>query len=157
MGLIFVLSQMLSGLGRFVANKVFKFPRGTNLSSYTQLYTAFFLSATFHFAGEFTYERRFVYRSFKFFLLQAVAITFEDFIIYAVKRTLLWMGIERDPGDGGGYRVGVVVRTVGYIWVVMWFCWTLPIYIDEASVAGFYQRDRKPIAQYLFNSWKRWA
>ena len=46
--------QMLAELGRLVANKVFKFSRGTGRSSYTQLYVAFFLSAVFHFVGEFT-------------------------------------------------------------------------------------------------------
>ena len=41
---------MFAGLGRLVANKFLKFPRGTNRSSYTQLYVAFFLSALFHFS-----------------------------------------------------------------------------------------------------------
>ena len=69
---------MLTGLGRLVANKVFKFPWGTGRLSYTQLYAAFFLSAVFHFAGEFTYERGVVYQ---FFILQAATITLEDFVI----------------------------------------------------------------------------
>ena len=79
---------MLAGLGRLIANKLVKFPRGTNLSSYTQLYVAFSLSGLLHFSGDFVYEKRIVSRSFKFFLLQAVAITFEDLVIYITKRLL---------------------------------------------------------------------
>ena len=60
---------MLAGLGKLVANKISKFPRGTNLSSYTQLYVAFFLSAILHFSGDFAYEKRITSRSFRLFLL----------------------------------------------------------------------------------------
>ena len=148
---------MLTGLGRLVANKMFKFPRGTNLSSYTQLYVAFFLSAVFHFAGEFTYERRIVYRSFKFFILQAVAITLEDFVVYLSKRFLLQRGIKFSPGGADECWTEAVVRVVGYCWVILWFCLTLPVYVDEASAAGFYKTDRGSIAQFLFDARLSWT
>jgi hypothetical protein len=148
---------MLSGFGRLVANKFLKFPRGTNLSSYTQLYVAFLMSAVFHFAGEFMYERRMVYRSFKFFPLQAVAITLEDFIIFIAKRLLLKRGIKLNPGNSDESWAEAVVRVVGYCWVTLWFCLTLPGYIDGASLAGNYTADRGPIARFLFDRWKLWA
>ena len=148
---------MLAGLGRLVANKFLKFRRGTNLSSYAQLYVAFFLSAVFHFAGEFTYERRIVYRSFKFFLLQAVAITLEDFFIYLSKRLLLLCGMRLNPGSTDETWVGAVVRVVGYCWVIIWFCLTLPVYVDEAIAAGFYQSDRGHISQFLYDTWRQLA
>ncbi|KAF9780806.1 hypothetical protein BJ322DRAFT_1081825 [Thelephora terrestris] len=149
---------MLSGPGKLVANKILRFPRGTNLSSYTQLYVAFFLSAVFHFGGEFMYERRMVYRSFKFFPLQAVAITLEDFIIFIAKHLLLKRGIKLNPGNPDESWAEAVVRVVGYCWVTLWFCLTLPGYIDGASLAGNYTMDRLPIAQFLFDRWKpSWA
>jgi hypothetical protein len=146
---------MLSGLGKLVANKILRFPRGTNLSSYTQLYFAFFMSAVFHFAGEFMYERRMVYRSFKFFPLQAVAITFEDFIIFIAKRLVLPKRFN--PGNHNESWAEAVIRVVGYCWVILWFCLTLPGYIDGASLAGNYTADRGPIARFLFDRWKLWA
>lgn len=148
---------MLSGLGKLVSNKIFKFPRGTNRSSYTQLYVAFFLSAVFHFAGEFTYERRIVSRSFKFFMLQALAITLEDFVIYISKRLLLQAGLKFNPGKANESWAEAAVRVMGYCWVVLWFCATLPIYVDEASARGFYKSDRGLTARFLSDAWQRWA
>ena len=145
------------GLGRLVANNFLKFPRGSNLSSYTQLYVAFFLSGLLHFAGDFMIERRMVYRSFKFCLLQAVVITFEDFVIYIAKRLLRWRGIELKPGKVDKSWVEVVVRVIGYCWVALWYCLTLPTWQDELSPVGFNSSDRGPITQFLLDAWKRWA
>lgn len=143
------------GLGRLTANKLLKFPRGTNGSSYIQLYLAFFMTAIFHFAGDFMYEKRLVSRSFKFFLLQAVAITFEDFVIYLAKRFLPQSGIESKPGNAGWSWGGAVVRVIGYCWVLIWFCLTVPVWMDEANAAGFGAVDRGPIAQFLVDTWKQ--
>ena len=148
---------MFAGLGKLVANKFLKFPRGTNRSSYAQLYIAFFLSGLLHFAGDFMIEKRMVYRSFKFFLLQAVGITFEDFVIYIAKRLLRWRGIEFKPGKADESWAEAVVRVVGYCWVTLWFYWTLPMWLDELSALGFSRQDRKPIAQFLLDTLKRWA
>ena len=105
---------MLGGLGKLVANRFFGFPRGTNLSSYTQVYVAFFLSGLLHSSGDFMIEKRMVSRSFKFFLLQAVIITLEDFVIYVAKRLLRQVGVELKPGKPGESWAEGVVRAVGY-------------------------------------------
>ena len=152
-----MLVQMFSGLGRLVANKFLKFPRGTNRSSYTQLYIAFFLSGVVHFAGEFMCEKRFVSRSFIFYSIQAVAITFEDFVIYVAKRLLLWRGTKLNPGGPDESWAEVAVRVIGYCWVTLWFCFTMPGYLDEASRWGYYHTDRRPIARFLADAWGRWA
>ena len=148
---------MFAGLGRVTANKFLKFPRGSNRSSYTQLYVAFFLSGVLHFSGDFMFEKRMVYRSFNFFLLQAVAITFEDFIIYIAKRLLSRQGIELKPGKVGESWAEVAVRVTGYYWVILWFCFALPIWQDGLNVAGFSSNDRGPITQFLLDTWKRRA
>ena len=103
------------------------------------------------------YERQMVYRSFKFFPLQAVAITFEGFIIFIANRFLLQRGIKLNPGNPNKSWVEVTIRAVGYCWVILWFCWTLPGYIDGGSLAGCYVTDRLPIAQFLFDRWSLWA
>ena len=147
---------MLSGVGKFVANDVLKFPRGTNLSSYTQLYVGFLMSGIIHSLGDYLAERRVVLRSIKYFLLHAMAITFEDIVIYVAKRSLLLVGIKLTPGKLDGTRIGAIVRVVGYCWVILWFSWASPILQDGLSALGFNTMDRKPLAQFLFNAWERW-
>lgn len=148
---------MFTGLGKLVANKVLKFPRGTNRSSYTQLYVAFLLSGAIHSSAEFMLQRRLVYRSFTFFLLQAVAITFEDAVIYTAKRFLFSRGTELKPGKADESWAEVVLRGGGYCWVTLWFCLTLPAWIDETSATGFNNTDIRPIAQFILDARKRWV
>ena len=142
---------MFVWLGRLIANDFLGFPRGTNLSSYTQLYVDFFLSAILHFSGDFVIEKRIVTRSFEFCLLQAVAITFEDLVIYTAKRLL------RRGGNLDGPWMIVIVRAVGYCWVTLWLSLTLPIALDGLSVLGIGSADRRPISQFLLNKWNQWA
>ena len=148
---------MAGGLGKFVANKVLKFPRGTNRSSYTQLYVCFFLSGLLHCSGDFMLEKRIVYRSFKFFLLQAVVITFEDFVIYLAKRSLHRGGIELKLGKADESWGGAVLRVIGYCWVTVWACLSFPIFLDGLSAVGWSSADRGLITQFLLNEWKRRA
>ena len=103
------------------------------------------------------FEKRMVYRSFKFFLLQAAAITFEDLVIYIAKSLLRWGGIELKPGKADESWAEAVVRVAGYCWVTLWFCWTLPMWIDEANTVGIGSVDRGPITQFLLDTWERWA
>jgi len=151
----FRVEQMLSWFGRLVANKLFKFPRGTNPSSYTQLYVAFFLSGLLHSSGDFVFEKRITSRSFKFFLLQAAGITLEDFVIYIAKSFLRRGGIGRKPGKADEPRTGVIVKVVGYCWVTLWLCLTLPVWQDELNALGFSSTDRGPIARLLLNRWNQ--
>lgn len=149
---------MLAGLGKLVANKILKFPNGTNRSSYTQLYIAFFLSAVIHFVGDFMFQKRVGYYSFKFFLLQAVAITFEDFVIYIGKRLLPRTGVKINPGRADESWAGAVVRIMGYCWVILWFCVTLPEWRDKTGVAGVNSsRAGSSISQFIVDTWKQWT
>ena len=102
------------------------------------------------------YEKQMVYRSFKFFLLQAAAITFEDLVIYMAKRFLI-RGIKLKPGGDDESRGGAVVRVLGYCWVILWFCLTLPAWLDGASAAGLHDTDRGPITQFVSDTWRKRA
>lgn len=148
------LRPTVAGLGRLVANKFFKFPPGTNRSSYVQLYVAFFVSGAIHSAADFTIDKRPVYRSLKFFLLQATVITFEGFLIHVTKRSLLQAGIQLKPGRVDESWVETVVKVFGYCWVILWLCLTVPVWMDGASAAGFNSTDRGPISQFLLDTWK---
>ena len=142
------------GLGRLVANNLLKFPRGTIWSFCTQLYLAFFLTGLIHFAGDIMVQQKLVYYSFKFFLLQAVAITFENFVIYITKRSLRRMGVELEAENVDGTWGGVVLRVIGYCWVTLWFCLTFPLWLDELNVKGFGNVNRAPITQFVLDTWK---
>ena len=148
---------MLSGWGKFVSNKIFKFPRGTNLSSYTQLYFGFFLSGIVHLLSDYALEKRIVSRSIKFFVLQAMAITFEDLVIYITKRLSLFQESKPASGKANGFWVKAVARVIGYCWVVLWLCFSLPIWLDELCVIGLYDTDRGPVAQFVWDAWERWV
>ena len=98
-----------------------------------------------------------VYRSFKFFLLQAVAITFEDLVIYIAKGILRREGVEFKPGRVDESWAETVVRVVGYCWVTLWFCFTVPVWLDGLSSIGFNSLDRGAITRFLLDTWQRRA
>ena len=148
---------MVSGLGRLISNKYLKFPRGTNRSSYAQLYVAFLLSGIMHTAGDFMSQRRMVHHSLRFFLLQAVAITFEDLVIYSGKRLLLQAGIKLNPRRAGESWVEVATRVAGYCWVTLWFCLTLPVWSDKTVAIRWDGADKLPISQLVLGTWKQLA
>ena len=149
---------MLGGMGRFVSNKLLKFPRGTNRSSYAQLYVAFFLSAIIHFAADLMSQQRAVYHSFRFFLFRPVAITFGDLVIHTAKRVLLQAGIKLIPGRGEEESwAEVATRVVGYSWVISWFYFTLPVWRDKTIAITFDGADKLSISQFMLGAWKRWA
>ena len=102
-----------------------------------------------HFCGEFTFEKRIVFYSFKFFFLQALAITFEDFVIYLTKRLLPQGGTSLKTGGIDETWAGTVVRIAGYCWVTWWFCLSLPVWIDEANDLWFGLVGESQIAQFL--------
>ena len=134
-----------------------KFRRGTNRSSYTQLYVAFFVSGLIHCTGDFMVGKLLACPSLKYFLLQAVAITFEDFVIFIAKSLLRLRGIELKPGEDDESWAGTVVRVIGYCWVILWFCFALPVWVDELNVLGANNFDRGPVYQFLLDRWEQWA
>jgi hypothetical protein len=143
---------MISGFGRLVATKLLKFPRGTKRCAYIQLFVAFSLSALIHSIGDSMVEGRMVFHSFRFYLLQLVAITFEDFIVRITRRLLLKKRIELNPGGTDESWAGTAVRVAGYCWVILWLCFTEPLWRDGSRANNV---NRGPIAQFLLNTWKQ--
>jgi hypothetical protein len=100
--------------------------RGTNASSYTQLWLAFVVSGLFHAnamrgipaPANITVDE-YTTGWIQFFVLQAAAITFEDFVQWR------WRQL-------GGKTTGPsVLRTlVGYVWVTCWIWYSLPLVGD---------------------------
>lgn len=59
-------------------------------------------------------------RALRFFMLQAVGITIETTVIGIAK----WLNIH------GSWRI------IGYVWVILWFTYTVPDWIDPLHRAG---------------------
>jgi hypothetical protein len=106
---------------------------GTNLSAYTQLYISFFISASFHALSSFLLpapaglpsEARW-WPTWKFFMLQAVAVHAEDIAIALWKRAQSDKSAQSPPW----------AKWVGRAWVVAWFWWSLPIGSDIFLQSG---------------------
>jgi len=126
---------------------LFGFKRGTNASSYTQLYTAFFLSSIIHGTGDITVGWRYGGKSMPFFLIQAVIITAEDAVIALFCK----MGIRQSRWT----------RLLGYIWVIAWGIYTSSMYMNVALEAGWalseWPFSPARIVQRAFHSRGEWA
>ena len=98
------------------------FPPGTNGSSYTQIYTAFFISGVAHLGGDAMVAPSHIGVSFPFFIYQALGITFEDMVIAAARRA----GLKETKG----------MRVLGYVWVASWFIVTATPWITMSGIVG---------------------
>lgn len=95
--------------GDFLAQDVFHFPRGSNLSAYTKLYLAFTISAAIHMGGDYMLFQGASWFSLRFFMIQAVGITLEDAVI------------ALDKHVGVSARWPTFARRLGYLWVFSFF------------------------------------
>jgi Membrane bound O-acyl transferase family len=118
---------VFSGIGKHVAIRAFKLKPGTSLFSYTQVYISFFLSGLLHATGDYMIRGYLPLFSIQFFMLQALGISFEHFVIWLTTPIHSKLDVR-------------VRKAIGYMWVVVWFCWTAPIWLDPMSAAG--QHDR---------------
>ncbi|KAK7017724.1 membrane bound O-acyl transferase family-domain-containing protein [Favolaschia claudopus] len=110
--------------GKFLA-RTLGLRKGTNASAYTQLYTAFLLSALLHVLSDYMVHRSlapWASGSLRFFLLQPLAITVEDFVLFVGRKMGLGREGKRDIRLLGGWIS--MVRVLGYVWVTGWFVCT---------------------------------
>ncbi|KAK7060432.1 hypothetical protein VNI00_001197 [Paramarasmius palmivorus] len=103
--------------------QVFRISKGTNASSYVQLYTAFILSGLVHSTGDAFVAWRFAGTSLPYFLSQALAITMEDMILALARR----VGCKPSPWT----------YFVGYCWVFVWGAYSFSTYRDLSVKAGW--------------------
>jgi hypothetical protein len=109
-----------------------KFSPGSKASSYTQLYTAFFLSGLIHILS-------FDVRPLCFYLAQAVAITLEDTVI-AISRK-------------HGWKDSLATRVLGYLWVYCTLVLTLGLWFDPMNIAGFNEYSETWLLGILSSKW----
>ncbi|KAH7159069.1 hypothetical protein DER46DRAFT_560028 [Fusarium sp. MPI-SDFR-AT-0072] len=108
--------KALTGWGDFIPDRVLRLRRGTQLSRYSRLILTFFTSALMHRCLHYFYrlEAGEWYEIETFFLLQPVAIMFEDAVQAAtvhipLSRPLRWI--------------------VGFIWLCAFFTWVTPTFL----------------------------
>ncbi|KAJ7265401.1 membrane bound O-acyl transferase family-domain-containing protein [Mycena haematopus] len=122
------MRRFLSVHGKFVAHRIIGLKPGSTASAYTQLYIAFLISGIMHYLPEYMALRHWGGGALVFFLLQAVAISFEE-CVQAVGRRL---------GLTGSWRW----KVVGYFWVWSWFAFCLPIWQDPLLHEGVFEELR---------------
>ncbi|KAI0675985.1 membrane bound O-acyl transferase family-domain-containing protein [Trametes maxima] len=115
------LRRHFSHWGKF-AVRTLRIPRGTFLSSQVQIHTAFALSSLLHALGDLMLGPEHFGQSVPFFVVNALAITFEDAVIALARRA--------------GIREGRATRLLGYAWVVGWFAWSAPLYVRWMFESG---------------------
>ena len=105
-----------------MAYDVLHLKKGTKASFYVQIYTAFAISAIMHAASDYFLLGNWSEGgALRFFLLQAVGITIETTVIDIAK----WLSVR------GSWHY------IGYVWVIMWFTYTIPGWMDPLYRAGF--------------------
>ena len=112
--------QYVASTGKAVVN-LLGIKRGTNASSYVQLYVGFLTTGLTHVWGDRQIDVT-VGRSVPFFLLQAVAITFEDGVIAI--------------GRSAGIKESAATRMIGRVWSAAWLLATLKMLVDPALSTG---------------------
>ncbi|OAX40700.1 hypothetical protein K503DRAFT_687010 [Rhizopogon vinicolor AM-OR11-026] len=115
------LRRFLTPFGKKMASFL-GFEPGTNGSSYTQLYTAFFVSAIAHLGGDAMIAPSRLGISCSFFVYQALGITFEDMVLAVARRA--------------GVKETKWTRVIGYVWVISWFIVTATQWVTVVGVAG---------------------
>jgi len=125
----------VSGIGKPTASRLSH--KGSWVSSYIQLYTAFTISALIHTAGDIVVGAHHFGRSFPFFFIQAVAITLEDTAIALAKRTSL-------------FHSPFLARALGFTWVGFWFASLMPYVIEWCVDLGFTRTELFPFSPTRF-------
>ncbi len=113
--------QLVTGHTDFFA-QVLRLPKGL-FKTYFKLFGSFAISGLIHYGGDYMLLQNWSGTSMQFFILQAVAITFEDMVIAVAARF-------------GHTQQNTVFKVIGYMWVFAWFTYSLPMWLEPIVHAG---------------------
>ncbi|KAF5313322.1 hypothetical protein D9611_008498 [Ephemerocybe angulata] len=116
-----VLRKFVTGHGTAFSNAL-RIPKG-RFRSYFSLYVAFTISGLIHYFGDYMIIQDWSGTSLVYFVSQAVAITCEDAMAGLVRRSEVKVPTAFS-------------RLVGYLWVVAWFSFAIPIWMTPHVKAG---------------------
>ena len=92
-------------------------------------------SSLIHVGGEYMMLSRLGLGAFRFFLLQGLAVSAETI----VSNLLSLSGSSLvSPRKAARPTPKLWARIVGYVWVLLWFWWSLPFKVDPGIQAGTY-------------------
>ncbi|KAF5327683.1 hypothetical protein D9619_004301 [Psilocybe cf. subviscida] len=114
-------------------------PKNGPIQSAVWVVALFLFVALIHIGGEYMATKRLMLGgTVKFFMLQPVAIIFEQTVGY------LWTRRSPPPTKQKGHTTvpPLWVRCVGHIWVVLFYSWTLPFMMDPYAVGGIFIDER---------------
>lgn len=118
------MANCLTGPAKFVTFGVLKLPKGSILARYVFTFIVFALSGAMHICGELTAgiplsESGVV----QFFTTQVLGLLIEDFVSGCWRCT-----VGRNEDEVQWWE-----KAVGFIWVVVWLAWSMPIWTYPAS------------------------
>ena len=112
------LRRPLTANADYVTFSVIGLPKGTLLTRYTRIFLAFYISGWLHMSPDLTKGVPFRETgSVRFFIMQALAIIFEDAVQALSQRVL------------GPRATGTWAYVVGYVWVFCFLVWTTPVWM----------------------------
>ena len=125
--------------------------RRVNISNIVQnslwLCTGFIVGGLIHIGGEYMVIGRMGGGAFKFFVLQSAAIILEKVVIsgWAHFNPSLDIDVSRSKKDERSRRGSeakseppILLRCVGYAWVILWFVWSFAFMIDPMVSSGMF-------------------
>ncbi|KAJ3569973.1 hypothetical protein NP233_g4704 [Leucocoprinus birnbaumii] len=118
-----LLRRPLQEHGKLIPERILRLPSNSRITSYVQLYMAFFLSGLCHAVADWAVAPRQLEtrtHTVAFFLLQAVVITCEDAVISVGRK----LGLSKPP------------PVLCYFWVTIWMGWSGPLWMDGMLQAG---------------------
>jgi hypothetical protein len=118
-----------------VVTKILHCPTGNPYTAFVFLNTVFLISGLVHVGGEYMMLGRLGLGTFRFFLLQGLAVSVETIVSNVL--TLSGSSLA-SPRKAPPPTPKLWVRIVGYVWVLLWFWWCLPFMVDLGILAGTY-------------------
>jgi hypothetical protein len=119
-----MLRKTLTTNSNFLATSL-HLARHALLTTYFKLFTSFLISWFIYATGDYVLYHTFSQGgALRFFLLQAVGITFEDGVIAIFSR----MGYTG--------KKSIATKMIGFLWVFVWFTYCMPIWLDPQVHAG---------------------
>lgn len=114
-----------------MARDALKLGKGTAAFMIVQSMAAFLLSALMHTCGDYAIHHSFEKSgpTFQFFLLQPAAILIEEIAISGARYVY-------SPTRFRARTPKLVWRGAGYLWVILWFAWCTPPWLDAITASG---------------------
>ncbi|KAK0449790.1 membrane bound O-acyl transferase family-domain-containing protein [Desarmillaria tabescens] len=117
------LRKFLLSHGHFVAYRVLRLRHGSYEAFAVQVHSAFLISGLLHQLQEYSVTRQWAHGSMLFFYSQVGAISLEQRVIVVGKKLNF---------------PAILGRGVGYCWVLGWFTFILPFWLDPMTRTGMF-------------------